>query len=108
MVMTLSLRQKTLFMMLLTSCRALNGFSSTSKRQQVLEPEEITVICPPCELFFSKLEKTGTDGKLAQDVRVQERGEPKSGTGMLYFWGRAALIRACGYLQELYYEQTQG
>ena len=108
MVMISFLRQKTILMMLLISCRAENVFSSTSNHQRVMEPEVITKLCPPCELFFTKLEKTGRDGKLTQDVRVQERGEPKSGTGLLFFWGSAALMRTCDYLQELYGEKTQG
>lgn len=58
--------------------------------------------CPPCELLFSKLQSGGRDGKLIQHVKVQERGEPKSGTGFMYFWATATFIRTCRYLQGLY------
>lgn len=63
--------------------------------------------CPPCEFFFRKLKKNedGT-GKLSQNIRVQERGEPKSGTGMMYDWATGALDQTCNYLQRLYGEAT--
>lgn len=67
-----------------------------------LEPTEDS--CPPCELLFRKLEKNEETGKLAQVVRVQERGEPKSGTGLMLDWATGALDHACIYLQRLYGE----
>lgn len=62
--------------------------------------------CPPCELLFRNLEPTGSDGKLSQVVRVQERGEPKSGTGMMFDWATGGLVRTCEYLQFLFGEET--
>ena len=62
--------------------------------------------CPPCELLFRQLESTGKNGKLTQDVRVQERGEPKSGTGMMFDWGTGALVRTCDYLRDLFGEKA--
>ncbi|CAN0305282.1 unnamed protein product, partial [Scytosiphon promiscuus] len=44
--------------------------------------------CPPCEDLFLKLE-AGADGRLSQSIEMQERGEPKSGTGMMGIWARA-------------------
>ena len=58
--------------------------------------------CPPCELFFRKLEQQGENGKLSQVVKVQERGEPKSGTGFMFDWATGALIQTCRYLQGLF------
>ena len=60
--------------------------------------------CPPCELFFRKLESSATSGKLVQDVKVQQRGEPKSGTSFMYDWATATLIRTCDYLNQLFGE----
>ena len=63
--------------------------------------------CPPCELLFRKLESTGNDkGKMSQDVKVQLRGEPKSGTATSFDWGTGALVRTCDYLQRLFGEIT--
>lgn len=75
---------------------------------RISETEYIEEACPPCELLFSKLERTGTEEKLSQYVKVQERGEPKSGTGIASFWATAALIRACEYLQDQFGEETHG
>ena len=60
--------------------------------------------CIPCELIFRKLESTGKEGEMIQDVSVQLRGEPKSGTGMSYDWASGALVRACDYLEQLFGE----
>ena len=39
--------------------------------------------CPKtCEALFGKLEDGSSDGNKVQEVEVQIRGEPKSGTGM--------------------------
>lgn len=92
-------------MMLLVSCLVINGvYSTPSPIQVVTNAEDTEDPCPPCELLFSKLESSGRDGKLAQDIWVLERGEPKSGTGMSYYWATAALIHTCDYLQDLYGE----
>lgn len=63
-------------------------------------PSEL--VCPQCDIFFSKLEPTGDGGKLVQDVKVQERGEPKSGTGFMFFWAGGTLVQTCRYLQMMY------
>ena len=89
-------------MMLLTSSLVVDGAHSSPRRLQVSNEEHTDYPCPPCGLLFSKLEKTGSNGKLAQDIRVQERGEPKSGTGISFYWAWAALIHACGYLEEIF------
>lgn len=78
--------------------------SSSLDQRQVAGAEHGEEPCPPCELLFSKLERTGRDGKLAQDIRVQQRGEPKCGTGIIYFWVIASMKHACDYLQELFGE----
>eukprot|EP00752_Nemacystus_decipiens_P004759 g4334.t1 len=41
-----------------------------------------------------------------QNVDVQERGEPKSGTGFMYEWATGALGHACAYLAQTYGEGT--
>ena len=61
--------------------------------------------CPPCANFFRKLEKDEENGLLSQVVRVQERGEPKSGTGMMFDWATGVLVRTCSYLQKLFGEE---
>lgn len=63
-------------------------------------PSEL--VCPPCDILFTKLEPTGDGGKLVQDVKVQERGEPKSGTGFMFFWAGGTLVQTCRYLQMMY------
>ena len=60
-------------------------------------PEEAS--CLPYDAIFSKLEPSGDGGKLFQDVKVRERGEPKSGTGFMYSWAGGTLVRTCHYLQ---------
>ena len=90
-------------MMLLISClAAVSGVSSSPRalRPRISGTAGTEEACPPCELLFSKLERTGKKGKLSQHIRVQERGEPKSGTGVAYFWATAGLIHACHYLEE--------
>ena len=56
----------------------------------------------PCEFLFDNLEKNEENGLLSQTVRVQERGEPKSGTGMMMDWAAGALVQTCEYLQDQY------
>lgn len=41
-----------------------------------------------------------------QDIKMVERGEPKSGTTFMFEWGRAALERTCEYLKHTYGEKT--
>ena len=62
--------------------------------------------CTPCEDFFNKLKLNEENGLLSQAVKVQERVEPKSGTGMMFDWATAALVQTCGYLQGLFGEVT--
>ena len=95
-------------MLLLISSLAVQGVSSIRLTSKNSETEDTKEPCPPCEILFSKLEKTGRDTKLSQNVQVQERGEPKSGTRILYCWATAALIRACDYLQEQFGEEVFG
>lgn len=92
--------------MLLISGLAVNGAFSFHTRPRIAEAEHIDEPCPPCDLLFSKLETSESGGKLSQFVKVQERGEPKSGTGIMYSWATAALIHACDYLQEVFGEET--
>lgn len=54
--------------------------------------------CVPCEYLFSKLEFSSS-GKRIQDVSMQERGEPKTGTGFMFGWATRALKEACDYFQ---------
>lgn len=61
--------------------------------------------CPSCEDLFSNLE-TGAEGRLSQVVEIQERGEPKSGTGMMGIWARAALRSTCDFLSSTYGRET--
>lgn len=93
-------------MVLMISCLNMGRVSSDENYPQVAEAYSSDGACPPCELLFSKLERTGRYGKLAQDIMVQERGEPKSGTGIMYSWALAALMHACDYLEELFGEET--
>lgn len=81
-------------------------FTYPTTLPRLWEAEHIQEACPPCEMLFSKLERTGKNGKLTQDVRVQERGEPKSGTGIIYSWTTAALINTYDYLQGLFGEEA--
>lgn len=104
--MTPFLLQRAVAGMLLISFLAVNGVSSARTNQRVATTGHIEEACPPCELLFAKLERTGRNGKLAQDITVQERGEPKSGTGLLYFWASAALRHTCAYLQQLFGEEA--
>lgn len=97
-----------MLLMMLFSSFAVEGVTSSVKFANFTEADTSGEMCPPCEVFFRKLEKSGSAGKLVQTIRVQERGEPKSGTGVLYTWGAEALLRTCDYLQEIYGEKPQG
>lgn len=67
---------------------------------------ETEMVCPPCDLLFSKLEPAGVEGKLVQHVKIQERGEPKSGTGFMFSWAGGTLIQTCRYLQSAFGEES--
>ena len=73
-----------------------------SIRGEVGSAEE--VVCPPCDFLFSKLEPSENGGKLVQNVKIQERGEPKSGTGFMFSWAGGTLVRTCRYLQSAFGE----
>lgn len=81
---------------------AVVGLSSSQNHPSSVEKEPGGEWCPPCEIFFTKLEKNAETGKLNQVVRVQERGEPKSGTGMIFDWATGALDETCNYLKRFY------
>lgn len=101
--------QRIIAMTLVVSCLAVRDVSSSRNSPHIAEGAEDTQDeCPPCELLFSKLERTpGRDGKLAQTVSVQERGEPKSGTGIMFSWAIATLMHACDYLEDLFGEEAK-
>lgn len=103
--MGLTLLQLIMKTMLLISSLSINGASSSLHHRSVEVGDPAQDKCPPCELLFTKLQSGGRNGKLTQFVRVQERGEPKSGTGFMYFWATATFIRTCRYLQGLYGKQ---
>ena len=100
--------QFVMLMAMVILCLVMNWIAST--RQKLPENHDIPAVliersqekCPPCELFFRKLEATGEDGKLVQEVKVQQRGEPKSGTSFMYDWATATLLRTCDYLKYLF------
>lgn len=57
--------------------------------------------CPEsCEDIFPLLQPA-VRGKI-QNVDIQVRGEPKSGTGMMAEWAWGSLAHACLYLERLY------
>ena len=87
-------------------CLVVNGVSSIDIQPRGSQEEVSEEQCPPCEVLFSKLKRTGRSGKLAQHVKVQERGEPKSGTTVMYRWARASMTHTCNYLQELFGEES--
>ena len=95
----------TMSTMLLFSCLAVGGLSSTPYHISLPKEEFGTEKCPPCELLFRNLERAGEDNKLSQVVRVQERGEPKSGTGMMFDWATGTLMHTCNYLKHFFGEK---
>ena len=103
---TLQRITRSMMMIFLTSSLVVDRAYSSPRRLKVTNEEHTEYLCPPCELLLSKLGRTGSNGKLAQDIRVQERGEPKSGTSVSYYWASASLIHACDYLQELFGKET--
>lgn len=60
--------------------------------------------CKPCEPLFSQV-SVMPDGSRVQNVEVQVRGEPKSGTSFMFKWAGQALETACEYLN-LFYGKT--
>lgn len=52
--------------------------------------------CPPCAPLFSKLRVY--NGRHVQNIKLMERGEPKSGTGFMFEGAGGALIHTCNYL----------
>lgn len=93
--------------LLAIACLAMGGFASTPRETSVANEGFVTEeACPPCELLFRNLERSGSDGKLTQTVKVQERGEPKSGTGMVFDWATGSLIRTCDYLKHFFGEEA--
>lgn len=85
--------------LMLVSFLAMAGLSSA---RSAVKQDAAEDGCLPCEMFFRKLERTGEHGKLSGVVRVQERGEPKSGTGFMFDWATGGLMRTCHYLQGLF------
>lgn len=65
--------------------------------------------CPPCELLFRRLTTVAGDnnGRRVQDVKMQERGEPKSGTGFMFHWATGSLVHACEYLKSAFGERLE-
>lgn len=57
--------------------------------------------CPTCNLYFSKLDDSPSNGVYSQHVVVMERGEPKSGTGIAFERGVGALSRTCTHFKEV-------
>lgn len=45
---------------------------------------------------------TMEDGKLVKRLEVQQRGEPKSGTGFMFEWAGGLLVHMCGYLNKIF------
>ena len=97
-----------MLIILVVFCLVMNWLTSTRQTVQEIHDKSQVVIershekCPPCELFFRKLAESGEDGKLVQEVKVQQRGEPKSGTSFMYDWATATLLRTCDYLKYLF------
>lgn len=68
--------------------------------------------CPPCDLLFGKLEEKGRSSSTywsrrgqrqrIQHVEVEERGEPKSGTGVIFEWAMSVLSHTCRYLESAF------
>lgn len=94
--------------MSIASFLAVGGLSASKPDISDVNNEERTKkeTCTPCEHFFDRLEINEENGLLSEAVTVQERGEPKSGTGMMFDWATAALVQRCDYLQGLFGELT--
>lgn len=61
--------------------------------------------CPACDALFSYLETTPT-GERVHIAYQQQRGEPKSGTGIAFDWATNALFHACSYLKYYFGEAS--
>lgn len=83
------------------------GLVATASGERNILESPASVECPKdCNALFSKL-VAGPDGKgKVQNVEVQVRGEPKSGTGMMAEWSWGALADVCLYLQKVYGEKS--
>ena len=83
------------------------GLLATASGDSNILESPATVECPAdCDALFSKL-VAGPDGRgKVQNVEVQVRGEPKSGTGMMAEWSWGALANVCLYLQKVYGEKS--
>lgn len=85
---------------------------AASENLQVFQPSDWDPLkseeCPTnCEALFGKLEDGGRGGRgKVQHVEVQERGEPKSGTGVMYEWATGAIAHSCIYLQRAYGKES--
>lgn len=93
-------------LLLLTTRHGLPAGADTL-RVQTFRPNNWTPLptgdCRPCASIFGKLEVSPDGGgKMFQHVDIQERGEPKSGTGFMYEWATASLAQSCIYLQRAY------
>ena len=90
----------------LVSCMATRGLSSSNPEASAVNQGTTNVLCVPCENLFRKLERVEDNGKLSRVVKVQLRGEPKSGTGIMFDWATAAMVRMCDHLQLLFGEEV--
>ncbi|CAN0056471.1 unnamed protein product [Scytosiphon promiscuus] len=92
---------------LLHSIAVVSAFQVRWASGGVFQPRGVHPIpadeCPEsCSGMFTKLEE-GPDGEgLVQKVEMQQRGEPKSGTGFMFEWASAALAQTCLYLMKAY------
>lgn len=83
------------------------GIASNNKAQGMVDFDATTidnqspVLCPPCDMIFSKLLPNAA-GERVQNVKVQERGEPKSGTSFSMEWAAETLYHVCDYLDGLF------
>lgn len=57
--------------------------------------------CVACEELFIQLDYL-PNGSRIQNVEMQVRGEPKSGTSFMFKWACHALATACQYLRSLF------
>lgn len=59
--------------------------------------------CPTCDALFPLVETTPS-GERVGVVHYQQRGEPKSGTGVVFDWATKAISEACSYLNHYFGE----
>lgn len=81
---------------------------TTSSNIEVVVRGDQEAPCPPCEMFFTKLDVPLSSGETnySQDLKLIERGEPKSGTGYAFEWGVGSLLHACNHLQQFFGEDS--